>query len=356
MPFRLYERLGKFKVSYGYKLPDNTWAFRLTAPAADKDAVVRVKEDAIARANALNGVAAADAGETDALFRKYFAWQNGLPKASEDRKAQNTLKENGWEAAKLLKSFGKVKPAQIKPVHVYKYLAGRAAAGAPAKANKEIALLSAVLEYGRRLGELETNPCRGIKYNKTRVKTKYVGQADVDLTLRAARMHGGSDMILALCIRVAYLTVSRPDEMRWLMRHGITAQGVRLPVGKRQGGQAQKHKLIEWSPDLRAAVDEAIALQRTTSMYLFGNRDGQPYTTSGFNTMLRRLMVRCADLAKKEGVEFTRFTLSDMRPAAVTDRLDEGDEHITNATGHNSDRMVKQTYDRRKTKKARATE
>jgi integrase len=356
MPFRLYERIGKFKVSYGYKLPDNTWAFRLTAPVADKDAVAKVKEDAIARANTLNGVVTADAGATAELFRKYFAWQRDLPKDSEDRKAENTLKENGYESKRLVKVFGKVKPAQIKPVHIYKYLAGRAAEGAPAKANKEIALLSAVLEYGRRLGELETNPCRGIKYNKTKKKTKYVGQDDVDLMMRAARAHGGSDIILALCVRVAYLTVSRPDEMRWLMRHGIGTLGVKLPVGKRQGGQAQKHKLIEWSPELRAAMDEAISLQRTTSMYVFGNTDGQPYTTSGFNTMLRRLMVRCADLAKKEGVEFTRFTLADMRPAAVTDRLDAGDKNVPDATGHSSDRMVRLTYDRRKTKTAKATE
>jgi hypothetical protein len=45
-----------------------------------------------------------------------------------------------------------------------------------------------------------------------------------------------------------------------------------------------------------------------------------------------------------------------MRPAAVTDRMDEGDDAITNATGHSSERMVKQVYDRRKTKAARATE
>lgn len=43
-----------------------------------------------------------------------------------------------------------VRPALIKPVHIYKYLDGRAAEGAPAKANKEVALLSAVLECGRR--------------------------------------------------------------------------------------------------------------------------------------------------------------------------------------------------------------
>lgn len=67
-------------------------------------------------------------------------------------------------------------------------------------------------------------------------------------------------------------------------------------------------------------------------------------------------MAHTAKKAEKEGVEFKRFTLKDMRPAAVTDRVDEGDETITNATGHSSDRMVKQVYDRRKTKSARATE
>jgi integrase len=355
MPFRLYERLGKFKVSYGYKLPTGKWAFRLTAAADDKAAVAKVKADAIERANILNGVVP-DTGETDELFRKYFVWQRDLPAASEDRKADNTLNENNYEAKRILKTFGKVKPAQIRPVHIYKYLAGRAADGAPAKANKEIALLSAVLEYGRRLGLLETNPCRGIKYNKTQPKTKYVEQAEVDLVMRVARERGGSYLILALCLRVAYLTVSRPDEMRWLMRQGIGVDGVKLPVGKRRKGHAQKHKLIEWSAELRSAMDEAVTLQRTTSMYVFGNTAGQPYTVSGFNTILRRLMVHTAKKAEEEGVAFSRFTLSDMRPAAVTDRVDDDDDKITNATGHSSDRMVKQVYDRRKVKAARATE
>jgi len=60
--------------------------------------------------------------------------------------------------------------------------------------------------------------------------------------------------------------------------------------------------------------------------------------------------------AKKERIEFARFKLKDMRPAAVTDLVDEGEENITNATGHSSERMVRQVYDRRKTKIARATE
>jgi hypothetical protein len=59
---------------------------------------------------------------------------------------------------------------------------------------------------------------------------------------------------------------------------------------------------------------------------------------------------------KSNRSEFARFTLKDMQPAAVTDWVDEGDETITNATGHSSDRMVRQVYDRRKKKTARATE
>jgi integrase len=356
MPFRLYERAGKFKVSYGYKLPDGKWAFRLTAPTSDKEACARIRAEAIERANELNGVPV-EIGETDALFKRYFAWQRGLPKDSEDRKADSTLDENEKnEAPRLLRVFGKMRPAAIKPVHIYKYLDYRAAEGAPAKANKEISLLSAVLEFGRRKGVLETNPCRDIKYNKTTPDTRYVTPSELDIVMRTARERGGMYVVAALCLRAAYLTVSRPDEMRQITRHAITEQGLEMPVGKRKKGNAQKFKVIEWSPELRAVIDGALKLQRTTSMYVFGNSSGQTYTRSGWSTNLRRLMEHARKKAENEGIEFARFTLKDMRPAAVTDRLDAGDEAITNATGHSSDRMVRQVYDRRKKKSARSTE
>lgn len=56
-------------------------------------------------------------------------------------------------------------------------------------------------------------------------------------------------------------------------------------------------------------------------MYVFGNSNTQPCTVSGWNTNLRRLM---AHAETKEGVQFQRFTLKDMRRAAVTDRVEEG--------------------------------
>src|SRR6185437_14390778 len=172
LPFRLYERKGKFKYSIGYKLPGGAWDFRLSAPAGDAELVAKIREEAIVRANVLNGMVA-KANTISALIDDYFAWQEGLPLDSEDRKADSTLKENKQERKWLDKVFGAMPPATIKASHVYAFLKGRAKKGAPAKANKEIALLSAILEFGRTEGKLESNQCRGIKYNKTRPNQKY---------------------------------------------------------------------------------------------------------------------------------------------------------------------------------------
>jgi integrase len=267
LPFRLYARAGKFKVSFGYKRPDGKWEFRLSAPTRDKEAVAKAKAEAVERANILNGAAVPD-GETAAIFQRYFRWQRDLPRNSQDRKADNTLKENQYEAKRLLRTFGKVKPSVIKPMHVYKYLAARAKEGAPAKANKEIALLSAVLEFGRREGALETNPCRGIKYNKTLPSTKVVSQAEIDFAVRVARERGGAYIVIALCLVTAYLMVNRPDEVRHMRRADIDwDKGIRVAIGKRKGGEAQRYKMISWSPSLLATIKEALSLQRTTSMY-----------------------------------------------------------------------------------------
>ncbi len=354
LPFRLYVRAGKFKTSFGYKLDNGKWAFRLSAATNNADAVIAVRDEAIRRANELNGNVVR-AGTVESLIDRYFEWQDGLPADSEQRKAAGTLDENKREAKKLVAVFGKMVPDAIKAVHIYKYLAARASKGAPAKANKEIALLSAVLEYGRKHGELEENPCRGIEYNPTKPRQRVVTEAEIQLTREVARARGGSYHIMALCAYTAFLTVSRPDEMRALLRQRISDAGVQIPVGKRKAGHAQRWKLIHWSPELKATIDEALALQRTPGIYIFGNTSGQVYSRSGWNTIWGRLMDYCEAEAEKREMKFERFTLMDMRPSAVTERMDEGDAKIVDATGHADGRMVAKIYDRRRERKVKAT-
>lgn len=52
--------------------------------------------------------------------------------------------------------------------------------------------------------------------------------------------------------------------MRALLRQSIGTEGVTVAVGKRKKGQSQKYKTVLWSSELRATIDEALALQRTT--------------------------------------------------------------------------------------------
>jgi integrase len=356
LPFRLYKRSGKFKVSFGYKLPSGKWAFSLSAPTNNPEAVATVRREAIERAEILNGVAVAPGTVAD-LVKRYFAWQKALPTDSEMRKAKGTLDENEVEAKNLNKVFGKMAPRELRAKDIYGYLEFRAEMGAPAKANKEIALLSAVIEFGRRKGEVETNPCRDIKYNKTRPSEKYVEWKDVAYAVTEARVRKGSYLVCALCVLTAYMAVGRPTEMRGLTRQSIVEEGIRVPIGKRKRGEAQRYKLIEWSPELRATIDEAIRLQRTTSIYIFGNTSGQIYTRSGWNTIWTRLMKYCEAKAISDEVTFTRFALTHMRPTSVTDRLDDEDPTTRSgdASGHSGGRMVAQVYDRRRVKKSKAT-
>jgi hypothetical protein len=74
------------------------------------------------------------------------------------------------------------------------------------------------------------------------------------------------------------------------------------------------------------------------------------------HNMRARAQHLSAKSAREERVKFARFALKDMRPAVMTDRVEEGAKPLPNAIGHNSDRVMKQVYGRRKTKSAKATE
>lgn len=355
LPFRLYRRIGKFKVSFFYKLPDGKWEFRFTAPSNNPEAIAEIRVAAILRAEELNGNIP-KAGTIGELINKYFNWQNSMKTGDLRKKAQSTLIENKRESKNLEKVFGKLVPSAIKPKHVYSYLSIRADSGAPAKANKEIALFSAILEFGRMRGELETNPCRDIRYNPTKPSAKFVETKDLEFALTEARIRGGSYLVMALCFYAAYLTASRPEEMRSLTLLSIKERGLEISLGKRRSTQLEKSKLIKWSPNLKATIDEALVLQRTGSILVFGNAAGQQYTRSGWATNWTRLMIYCEKKAVTEGVSFERFSLANMRSKAVTARKERGDINIKDATGHGSERMIDKTYDRRVVKESNATE
>jgi len=355
LPFNLYKYSGKRFVSFGYKNSDNKWLFRLRAPKANIEKVAEVRAEAIRRAEALNGNSV-ESGTIADLIARYFSWQDELGRNDERRKADVTLKENKREANFLAEYFGKMAPLNVRPMHIYEYLDIRAKGGAPAKANKEIALLSAALEFGRRKGEIEINPCSDIKYNPVRPSTATVPRAHMAIMLRVARQRRGQYLVQALCAKAAYHAVGRPEEMRYLLRSGIKSDGVQIPVGKRKPGYEQRHKLAEWNSALRTAIKKALSLRPIASIYVFANASGGAYNRYSWANGWKRLMDHCERYAEARAVPFVRFTLATMRPTSVTQRMDGGDERITDATGHTDPRTARKIYDRRKVRRFKATD
>jgi integrase len=352
LPYRVYERVGMRTYSIGYKRSSGDWAFRYACPASDTKQISELRKRAITESALINhGVQST--GPTEELIDAWFAWQESLPVSDLSRRAESTLKENKREAENLKKGFGHIDPASITKTDGYAYLDACVQAARPEKGNKEVSLLQVILEYGVRIGRITVNPLAGIHKNRTVSKRRFVSDEEMNLALEVGRRKGGPRLIVALALKTAWLCVRRSVEVRGLTRDAINDDGILWQDGKSKDKPAV---LISWTDELRATIKEALAVPRAHvagSMYLFGNTRGQRYTKGGWKSMLHDLMTECVSVASERGMKFEKFSLQDCRPKGVSDKLSTGQTDTQDATGHTSDRMIRQVYDRRNVKKAK---
>ena len=78
-----------------------------------------------------------------------------------------------YAKTRLIPVLGDLDPADLQPSNVAQYLEGRKEK-ARVSANKEVACLSSAYEYGQRMGLVNGNPCRSVRRNKVRPRTRYV--------------------------------------------------------------------------------------------------------------------------------------------------------------------------------------
>lgn len=363
LPFRLYERRGKLRYSIGYKNPNGSWEFRLHCVVTDKARILDLRSEAISRCAALRLGKPAD-DSFQALCDSWFAWQEGLPAQAVQKRADSTLKENRREAAMLCKAWGTWRITDIKKGDAYDYLDACLLARdkhgqprpRPEKGNKEIALGRVILEYAVRTRRIDANPFSSVEKLATQKSDRYVTDGELDLAVEVGRGMGGPQHIVALALKTAFLCVRRSVEVRGLTRHQIREDGIEWQSAKRQRGEAMKVGLIEWSPVLKATIDEALAITRREcagEWYVFGNLSGQRYTKGGWKATLTKLMTECMKEAGNRKVAFRKFSLQDCRPKGVSDKMARGDRDVVDATMHSSERMVRQVYDRRRVRIAK---
>jgi hypothetical protein len=358
LPYRVYERRGVRQYSIGYKQPDGKWAFRLSCPASDRGAILELRSEAIRRASYI-ALGRPTEGSVDALIKAWFSFHDSMPEDSEEKRAKSTMDENRNEAERLRMAFGHMAVADLTKPDAYAYLDACVRARRPAKGNKEIGLMRLILEHAVRTGMINMNPFDGVTKNRTAKVDRLVSDQEIQLAVEVARQMGGPQLIVGLALKTAWLCLRRSVEVRAFSRDQIKPEGIIWTAAKRQAGQSVKVGLIEWSDELRATVDEALAIPRNNlagTWYVFGNLSGQRYTKGGWKKTLSVLMKRCVEVAAERKIAFQPFSLQDCRPKGVSDKLAAGALDTVDATLHSSDRMIRQVYDRRRLRIAKPVE
>lgn len=176
--------------------------------------------------------------------------------------------------------FGKIRVGALKPSDCARWLEFRKRRGKGSiRANREIAVLSAVHNFGLRNGYVEFNPCH-VPRNKERPKRRYVTDAEfLDVFNR-------SNEAFQDLISVAYASgVRQTDLIAWTRSGNLTPEGIKY----RQSKTGKEH-LVHWSDALRYFIRRSMEREPDCDLVLTNTR-GQAWTTSGIASHLARLKV-----------------------------------------------------------------
>lgn len=271
-------------------------------------------------------------------LRAYAALMEGRPKSGTiadliDRycrdvlptKAPKTQRDQLRQADKLRAVFGSMAVEDLTSTHVAQYLDG-----SPAKvsANRELALLSHAYTKAVRWGLVQVNPCRGVERNTEKPRTRYVTHEELLAAIE------GAPPVIQVMVALAYVSGQREGDLLKLRRDAITADGLMV-----QQGKTGKRLLITWTPALRWAVEQAGALPKsgTHSLWIVAQHNGQPYSSSGFQTAWQKHIRSLHE----RGIVAERFTFHDIRAKAGSDAKDG------RLLGHLDPRTLRRVYIRK---------
>lgn len=210
----------------------------------------------------------------------------------------------GYIRRTLRPVFGHCDPSEVTSAHIAQFLQRRQDGGAAVVANREMACLSTVFNYGMRTAppSCQSNPCHGVSRNTERPRTRYVEHDEFRKVFDAVS-EPFQDYLAAL-----YLTGLRQQDIRDLKRSQITPQGLRVTHGKTINSTG-KTVLIEMSEALRYFIIRA-QTRAPNSPYVFTNENGDPWGQWAVQSQVRRVRDR---LGRHD------WTLHDIRAKAESD-------------------------------------
>ena len=181
---------------------------------------------------------------------------------------------------------------RLRMLHGYQYLDARAKAGAPAKANKELSLMSTICKYAVRWGVIEAMPFTDIMQNDIEKDVRTITRSQVVRFYLWSLRQTATSRNLGCAAMFTYLTGFRAAEVRPFHIDGKTKEGVLVTSAKRKKGQAELLKLREWSTRLRVVVARAEQTHSVPRQFLFANSKGPGVYKVGDGVGMARRHVR----------------------------------------------------------------
>ncbi|MBS1585845.1 MAG: tyrosine-type recombinase/integrase [Bacteroidetes bacterium] len=278
------------------------------------------------------------------------------------KKAAATQNGDLRHIKKIREVFGEMRLAAILPTHIYKYFDRRSkktenkngkTVGGATSARLEVAFFSHVYTKAVQWGYIHKHPFKNeVRLEGAKPRDRYVEDWEIVecLTLPSMRKKGSVKAIQAY-IKIKLLTgLDQSDllriEMSDLKEDGL--HNLRHKTKKKTG----KQTIYEWTDELRAAVNEAMAARPVLSKFLFCNKRGQGYineargTSSGWDSMWQRFMDRVLEETEIK----KRFTSHDLRAKAASDA--QNLEHARALLAHADSKITNRIY-RRKPEKVR---
>jgi integrase len=194
-------------------------------------------------------------------------------------------------------------------------------------AHRELEVLSHAFTKAVQWGELPRHPTyEQVRFDgdlALKPRTRYIEDWEVleCLALGSHRKKGSVAMVQAY-LRLKLLTgLSRSDLLRLRVDEHIQEDGIHVQRHKTKGTTG-KRAVFEWTPERRAAVEEAKRVRPALSPFLFCNKMGEGYIDEatglchGFDSIWSRFMDRV--LSETKITE--RFTENDWRAKAGSDQ------------------------------------
>ncbi|CUI07828.1 Integrase [Janthinobacterium sp. CG23_2] len=261
-------------------------------------------------------------------------------------KAITSQRQNQVAIKKVRAAFGAFTLTDIKPRHVYQYIDGRTA---KTSGRREMELLSHALTKAVEWGLIDRHPTKGeVRLSGEKARTRYVEDWEIVECLALVPRHkAGSVLAAQAYIRIKLLTGMRRGDLLRLTNENLQEDGIHIQPGKTENSTG-KRQIIEWSDELREAVEAAKNARRAkSSNFLFCNRLGECYfneetgRAGGWESLWRNFSKRVME----ETQVTETFTEHDLRAKCGSDA--KTIEHARQLLSHADSKITERVYRRR---------